>query len=527
MESIHVITVVVAICAVVYTVYIHVQEVAALETRLQQLETLPPSAPQKHKKTAEAPHPPLIRPLPAPRRPERPVDCCEKGVETDPLPEENRKRPREDSQANDREEIRRKAIGNSGKNRQDKAAAYINANFQRSKERFLASVGDLSKKAKAESAAKYESPKAGRSDTLTYTSPSEAQNTRRAEAEAPLAPAQKEEKTSGLFPSASQPSTGSLFGSTPPPAVPTAGTAPSSAKEQQSSPSSLFGGPMSSPSPPPASSAMGTSLFPNPSQPSAAPSQPPSTQPSTTAQPASTVSFTNLSTPSAPTGPAQTPGSLLGSGLFGGTEQAAPKPPTASLFQVPPPPQASSLLGAPATPTNKPADTQPKSLFGTASLTSAEGFSANPSSLFGPPKAEPALPAAPQVAPADAAKSLFPTSSPSAPSLFTASKGDNSFPQFGATPQPSQTAIFGGSTSQSASTGPLFGTTTASTPTSSLFGNAAKPPEGGMTSSLFGPLPTGFSQPSTGTTPVFGSGASLFGTSATGQSLFTSANTKT
>ena len=513
MESIHVITVVVAICAVVYTVYIHVQEVSALETRLQQLETLPPPAPQKHKKTAEASHPPPIRPLPAPRRPERPVESCEKAVETDPLPEESRKRPREDSQGYDREEIRRKAIGNNGRNRQDKAAAYINANFQRSKERFLASVGDLSKKAKAESAAKYESPKAGRSDTLTYTSPSEAQNTRRAEADAPLAP-QKEEQTSGLFAPAAQPSTGSLFGSTPPPTATAAGTASSSGKEQQSSSSSLFGGPMSSPSQPPAS-AMGTSLFASPSLPSAAPSQPAPTQPSTTAQPTPTGTFPNLSAPSAPSGPSQTPSSLLGSGLFGVTEQAAPKPPASSLFQAPPP-QTTSLFGAPVTSTNKPADTQAKTLFGTTQ--SAEGFPAPSasSSLFGPPKQEPTLPATPQVTPADAAKSLFPTSSPTA-SLFTAPKGDSSFPQFGSTAQTSQTALFGGPTSLSASAGPLFGTPAAST--SNLFGNASKPAEGGTTSSLFGNLPAGFSQPITATP--------LFGASATGPSLFPSANSKT
>lgn len=530
MESLPVVAVVVTLCAVVYTVYIHAQEVAALETRLQQLETLPLPAPQKHRKLAETHQPAPIRSLPAPRPEERAVEYTERGMETDPLPEESRKRTRADSQTSDREEIRRKAIGNNGKNRQDKAAAYFHSNFQRSKERFMASVGDLAKKPKLES--KYESPKAGRSETLTYTSPSEAHTALRTEPLEP--PPHKEEKTGGLFGAVpQQPAGGSLFGAKPAPVAVDSSAEKPSVSAQQPSSVSLFGASAPSSTPP---TTTGASLFSGFSTPNPAPIQPASTS-VTPAQPSMNPDLptTSLAQPSASPGssttPAQTPGDMLGgTSLFGTSAmgQAAPKPP--SLVQAPPPAtgQLISLFGAPVTAPEKPAETQSKSLFGTSTGNIPGATATTAASLFATPKvsSEAPHPPASLIPPAEAAKSVFPPTS--APSFFPAATENTAIPQFGSSSTSSaQTPLFG-LTSQPPATGTLFGNMPSSASSSSLFGSSSKPAEGGMTSSLFGTLPPGFSQPAQGAAPVFGSGASsLFGGAPSGASFFPTPNSKT
>jgi len=434
------------------------------------------------------------------------------------VPEESRKRTRADSQTSEREEIRRRAIGSNGKSRQDKAAAYFNSNFQRSKERFMASVSDLAKKPKPEPEAKYESPKAGRSETLTYTSPSEAQSAQRAES------LHREEKPAGLF-APQQPAGGALFCASPAPAAVDSGALKPSVSEQvqQPSPSSLFGVSAPPSNPPPTT---GASLFPNFSAPSTAPTQPAST-PAVPFQPNmnSGLSITSSAQPTASPGPstsAQTPSTLFGptnQSMFGAgvMGQAAPKPP--SLVQAPPPTSTPSLFGSLAPASEKPADTQAKALFGP----SAGGFpGATNSSLFGTPKSEPVQP--PPIEPADAAKSVFPATS--TPSLFSAPTGNAAIPQFGSSSTPSGQAPLFGSTSTHAS-GSLFGNMASTASPNTLFGSAMKPAEGGMTSSLFGTLPSGFSQPVQGTGPGFGSGpSSLFGGVPSGSSLFPT-NTKT
>lgn len=473
MESLPVVVVVVTLCAVVYTVYMHTQEVAAMENRLLQLESTRPLAPHKRRKTEETP---VMLSKPQPAIEEKVVEYCERGMETDPLPEEVRKRPREEPNR-DNEEIRRRVIGTNGKNRQDKAAAYLSANFQRSKERFLASVADTAKRTPPpESApAKFESPKVGKTDTLTYTSPSEVKSAPRREEEPQLIPAKPEEKKpsmGNLFGSTPPPSSGSLFASVAPATTTTAAEPappkPKPASEASTQPTSLFGAASSASTPPPASTG---SLFGAPVT-----STPPQSNPTPVASATNPVQPSVSPGSSNPTAPTLfgSLGTGVSSSLFG-SGPAAPKPP--GLFQAPPPSsQPANLFGAPA---EKPPE--PKSLFPATPATEA------PKTLFGlNPASEPAQSNLPSAA--NTVKPPAPTS------------GQSLFGQFGSDAKvsilPSQpsTSLFGSATPSSS--GSLFGAP-GLVNSGSLF-STAKPKEGAATSSLFGPLPAGFMTPTSG-----------------------------
>ena len=556
MESVPVlVTVVVALAAVVYTVYLYKQEVTEMETRLRMLETHRPpgiSAVKKYRKLndprpsdvhSEGAYTSLHRSAEV-REPDVPqarvVEYKERAVETDPYSDRERKRPREEADVRDPRDIRKKALAGSSKSKQDKVAMYLSTNFQRSKERFMATIGDLSKKGKNNDR-RYESPKAGKTDPLLYTSPSEVRGRETGEVPAKAEPS-SEKPLGSLFGAASAPPPSRYPVAQPPATAPPSQPAPP--KDPPSVAPSSFGALPTTPSSieaakPPPSVLPTESLFgPKPSEKSERPltvslfgKTEGATAPSSLFT-TSTVGAGQLFGGASPA--VQSSGADGKQPLFGaiaaGEKQASEGKPAGSLFgdvkQSSEKKESLMSLFATATQSASAATEKPAaSLFTlppTEKQTSAPALTTDAPSLFGnskPVSLFGSTPAAPSVP----APSLFPSTAPPSSTVFISAPSATP-PQFGAmsAPQqltpPSSSSLFGTpQPSSQLNTSSLFTSSAATQASPVVFGPAAnKGGDGGFNSPLFGQMPAGFAMPK----QTEGAGKPLFGGSDPGKSLF-------